>query len=67
MNIENQSEKKECLFKLIALEPETLENLTRVTGWEYKQTQEALLQLIAESRITCRNSNGGRYYMIKQH
>jgi len=66
VNIAHQSEKTECLFKLIALEPETLENLTRATGWRHKETQDILLRLIADSRITCRNTNGGRFYTVKQ-
>ncbi len=66
MNISHQSEKTECLFKLIALGSETLDNLTRATGWGYKETQDTLLQLIADSKITCRNVNGERYYMVKE-
>jgi len=61
------SEKKESLFKLIGLEPETLENLIRVTGWGRPETQNALLKLIADSRVTCKNLNGGRYFMVKSN
>ena len=66
MNMAYQSEKTESLFTLIALESETLENLTRVTGWGHKETQDTLLKLIADSRVTCRNVNGERFYMVRQ-
>lgn len=67
MKINYQSEKTESLFKLIAIEPETLDNLTRVTGWGRTTTQQTLLQLVADCRITFKNMNGGQYYMVKHH
>ena len=59
-------DRKEALFKLLALEPETLERLTQATGWGHEVTQHTLLQLIVDERVTCRNANGRRFFHVKR-
>lgn len=63
--IENSEIKKETLYKLLAVEPETLDNLARATGWGRDPTQHALLQLIADCRVTCKNCSGRRLYYVR--
>lgn len=63
--IENSQAKKETLFKLLAVEPETLDNLARATGWGRDSTQHALLQLIADCRVTCTSCSGRRLYCVR--
>lgn len=40
---ESPQAKKETLFKLISIEPDTLDRLTKATGWGRETTQMALL------------------------
>ena len=47
----------DTLYKLLAVEPDTLEALAMATGWGTPCTRKALLQLIAEGRVICRNRN----------
>lgn len=58
--------KKEALYKLLSLEPETLDKLIRVTGWSREITQRALLQLVAANKVGCKNNNGARYYHVRK-
>lgn len=60
----NQS-KSATLLKLLSIEPDTLDNLTRVTGWGRDTTQRALLELIADSRVACKNGNNCRTYYVR--
>lgn len=59
-------ERKEVLYKLLCLEPDTLDRLTQVTGWGRDVTQQALLQLVADGRVTCKNGSGMRLYRIRE-
>lgn len=60
------NDRKEALFKLLSLEPDTLERLTQATGWGYEVTQHTLLQLIVDDRVVCRDSNGRRFFHVKR-
>ena len=62
---ESPQAKKETLFKLISIEPDTLDRLTKATGWGRETTQMALLQLVADGRVKCRNENGHRFYAAR--
>jgi predicted transcriptional regulator len=54
--------KEDVLAKLLQHGMETLENLSRITGWAEQDTQRALLSLIAAGRADCKNRNGRRMY-----
>lgn len=55
----------ETLYRLLAVEPDTLHNIARTTGWGYKPTQDALLRLIVEGRASCRFVNQRQLYAVK--
>lgn len=70
MNVDFQNQncrtkRKETLFKLLSLEPETLDELVRATGWGFEATQSTLLQLVVDGRVVCRNGGGRRLYRVK--
>lgn len=56
------ADKKDILYKLLQIEPDTLDNLKMVTGWSKEATQMLLLQLVVDGKIKCRHSNGRRTY-----
>lgn len=58
-------ERKEVLYKLLCVEPDTLDRLTRVTGWGRDVTQQTLLQLVADGRVSCKNGGGVRLYRVR--
>ncbi len=57
--------RKEALYQVLKLEPETMDRLVKITGWGRELTQQTLLQLIVDNRVTCRNGNGRRVYFAK--
>lgn len=61
------ADRKETLYKLLSVEPDTLEHLVRATGWGLELTQHTLLQLVIDGRVTCKNGAGVRLYSIKSH
>lgn len=58
--------KDEVLAKVLQHGQETLEGLTRITGWGEKETQRMLLALIAGGRAKCININGRRMFVARQ-
>ncbi len=56
----------EALLKLLAVEPERLDRLILVTGWQAEETRDVLRRLMADGRVTFRNGfkgqTGGRTY-----
>lgn len=59
------ADRKEALYKLLSVEPDTLEQLVRVTGWGMETTQHTLLQLVIDGRVTCKNGAGTLLYSVK--
>ena len=57
--------KEDVLAKLLQHGMETLESLSRITGWGEDATQRALLSLIAAGRADCRSRNGRRMYGVR--
>ena len=41
------------------------DNLVKETGWGHEVTQHALLQLIVDNKVSCKNGNGRRVYFVK--
>ena len=58
-------ERKDALFKLLSVEPDTMDKLVQATGWGREVTQQTLLQLIVDNKVSCKNGNGRRVYYIK--
>ena len=58
--------KDECILKLLAIEPETRDQIIRVTGWPVPETLAVLDKLVSERRVTYGagpyNTPGGRRY-----
>jgi len=59
------ADRKGTLYKLLCVEPDTLEHLVRVTGWGLETTQHTLLQLVIDGRVICKNGAGVRLYSVK--
>jgi predicted Rossmann fold nucleotide-binding protein DprA/Smf involved in DNA uptake len=59
------ADRKETLYKLLSVEPDTLEHLVRATGWGLETTQHTLLQLVIDGRVMCKNGAGIRLYHVK--
>ncbi|MCR6480959.1 hypothetical protein NU688_32715 [Variovorax sp. ZS18.2.2] len=57
---------QQVLIKLLRLEPESYENLVRVTGWSPEATHSALLQLIASGEVRRITRNGQRFFDVKE-
>ena len=56
------SDRSQVLLKLLQVEPDTIGNLTRATGWGEAETTKTLLQLIADGKVLCRTGNGFRTF-----
>jgi len=65
INVNTPSNRKDALLKLLTVEPETMDNLVKETGWGHEVTQHALLQLIVDNKVSCKNGNGRRVYFVK--
>lgn len=63
--VQMDASREDVLAKLLQHGTETLESLSRITGWGERDTQRALLSLIAEGRADCKNRNGRRMYAAK--
>lgn len=63
--VSRSAERELTLFKLLCVEPDTLDGLTQVTGWGQEATQHALLRLIVEGKVSCRNGSGKRLYAAR--
>ncbi|PZP98265.1 MAG: hypothetical protein DI587_14510 [Variovorax paradoxus] len=64
-NVNAVAPKAEALAKVLQHGQETLEGLTRITGWGEKETQRTLLALIAGGRAKCININGRRMFVAR--
>lgn len=53
------------LAKLLQHGMETLESLSRITGWGESETQRVLLSLIVRGCADCKCRNGRRMYAVK--
>lgn len=51
------ADRRDALYELLSLEPETLDRLIMATGWGADGTRKVLLQLIAEGRVICRDDH----------
>ena len=65
INVNTPSNRKDALLKLLKVEPETMEKLAKATGWGHEVTQQTLLQLIVDNKVSCKNGNGRRIYFVK--
>lgn len=63
--VQMDASKEDVLAKLLQHGMETLESLSRITGWGEPETQRALLSLIAIGRADCKLRNGRRMYAAK--
>ncbi len=64
-SVPRDATREDVLAKLLQHGMETLESLSRITGWGERDTQRALLSLIAEGRADCKSRNGRRMYAAK--
>jgi hypothetical protein len=62
---EIEAVRQETLAKLLQHGLETVEGLTRITGWGEQETQRTLLSLIAGGRAKCTNVNGRRLFGVR--
>lgn len=51
-----------ALSKLLAIEPETKDQLIVITGWPVPQTEAVLQSLLAAGQVSWRNMNFSRFY-----
>lgn len=58
--------KDEVLLKLLRLEPDTMDHLFHVTGWDRDITRKTLLQLVADGKVKCTNRNHFRWYSVRE-
>lgn len=63
--------REECLLKLLALEPETLDQIIVVTGWPADETGALLDRLVSEHKVGYGNgphaAHGRRTYHTRMH
>lgn len=65
INVNTPSNRKDALLKLLEVEPESMDQLVKETGWGHEVTQQTLLQLIVDNKVSCKNGNGRRVYFVK--
>lgn len=63
--VQMDTSKENVLAKLLQHGMETLESLSRITGWGEPATQRVLLSLIAVGHADCKIRNGRRMYAVK--
>ncbi len=57
--------KDELIFKLLYLEPDTVDHLVRITGWDRAIIHKTLLQLVADGKVKCTNQSSLPQYSVR--
>lgn len=55
----------EALYKLLAIEPATKDELYAACGWCMFDLESALSDLCSQGKVTWQNKWTARYYMVK--